>query len=39
MKAAREKAAIVRRPGLAFDIDTPNDLDLAMATGIPFKLD
>ncbi len=39
LKAAGEKAAIVRRPGLAFDIDTPNDLDLAMATGIPFKLD
>ena len=31
------RAAIVRRRGLAFDIDTARDLDMAIAAGMPFE--
>ena len=36
IKTAKGKAAIVRRTGLAFDIDTPDDLDAALAKGFSF---
>jgi 2-phospho-L-lactate guanylyltransferase len=35
VEAAGQGAGIVRRPGLAFDIDTAPDLDLALEVGIP----
>lgn len=36
IKAAKGKAHIVRRTGLAFDVDTPGDLDAALAHGFNF---
>lgn len=39
VEAAGEGAAIVRRSGIAFDIDTASDLDAALEIGIPGYFD